>query len=65
MEEAYPEVAAEYRRAITRPMDFRTIEEERLPRYKSIREFQEDLVLTFTNCIEFNGADSELGQLSL
>lgn len=41
------------------PMDFRTIEEERLPDYGNISELQDDLILTFRNCCEFNSDNPE------
>lgn len=44
-------------------MDFRTIEEERLQMYRSIRELQQDLVLTFRNCMQFN-PDGEYHELA-
>jgi len=56
--EAYADVAYEYRGVIEAPMDFRTIEEERIPAYLSIRELQQDLVLVFHNCITFNDSES-------
>jgi hypothetical protein len=52
--ESFPEVADSYLEVIDDPMDFRTIEEERLPAYRSIRELQADLILTFENCVKFN-----------
>ena len=62
--EALPDLADEYRDKIEEPMDFRTIVEERLPRYRSIRELQLDLVTIFHNCIVFNGAKHEYGRLA-
>ena len=41
-------------------MDFRTIEEERLWHYRSISELQIDLVLVFSNCMDYNDDDSPL-----
>lgn len=57
--EAYPEVADQYNAVIEMPMDFRTIEEDRLPRYRSISELQHDLELVFNNCITFNDDENE------
>lgn len=45
-------------------MDFRTIEEERLPAYESIRGLQEDLILTFRNCMKFNRRGTEYWTLA-
>jgi hypothetical protein len=63
--EAYPSVADDYSKVVSNPMDFRTIEEERLQVYRSIAELQQDLILIFDNCIQFNGAASEYGEFSL
>ena len=52
--ETYPEIADAYLEVVEEPMDFRTIEEERLPRYRTIGELQQDLMLVFNNCIAFN-----------
>lgn len=56
---AFPEVGEAYLQRIASPMDFRTIEEERIHRYRSIRELQEDLVLVFGNCMEYNGEGTD------
>eukprot|EP00571_Detonula_confervacea_P009850 CAMPEP_0172301324 /NCGR_PEP_ID=MMETSP1058-20130122/3238_1 /TAXON_ID=83371 /ORGANISM="Detonula confervacea, Strain CCMP 353" /LENGTH=2176 /DNA_ID=CAMNT_0013011391 /DNA_START=239 /DNA_END=6769 /DNA_ORIENTATION=- len=63
--ETFPEMEDEYLKAVKNPMDFRTIEEERLPTYQNIAELQEDLVLTFRNCCEFNGEMSEYYNYSI
>jgi WD40 repeat protein len=55
--EAFPEVGSSYGEVIEQPMDFRTIVEERMPMYQSIQELQDDLILVFRNCIEFNNND--------
>ena len=62
--ESFPEIAEDYLTAIPNPMDFRTIEEERLNSYQSISELQEDLILVFSNCMEYNMPDSDLYCLS-
>jgi Bromodomain len=62
--EAFPEIADSYLEEIEEPMDFRTIEEERLPAYNSIRELQADLMLTFRNCMRFNRRGTEYWMLS-
>lgn len=59
--EAFPAIKVAYRRVVKNPMDFRTIEEERLPIYESISQLQEDLILVFQNCVDFNGKDTEFG----
>jgi len=59
--EAYPEVTEAYHSVIKEPMDFRTIEQCQLQRYKSIRDLQRDLRLIFNNCLVFNQeSNSEL-----
>ena len=58
--EAYPDLQQSYLQHIATPMDFRTIEEERLWYYRSITELQHDLILVFSNCMEFNDTDSPL-----
>jgi hypothetical protein len=62
--EAFPGIADAYGELIDEPMDFRTIEEECLPMYRSIRELQNDLIKVFHNCIIFNGESNEFGQLA-
>jgi hypothetical protein len=62
--EAFPGIADAYSEMIDEPMDFRTIEEDGLPMYRSIRELQNDLVKVFHNCIIFNGETNEYGQLA-
>ena len=57
--EAFPEVADAYLNAISDPMDFRTIEEERLPAYQDMQELQDDLIQTFRNCCVYNGEGSD------
>lgn len=56
--ENYPELKDVYSERISQPMDYRTIEEERLWYYQSITELQADLLLVFYNCMEFNEPDS-------
>lgn len=62
--EAFPEVAKDYLKVTKKPMDFRTIREDRLPWYKSANELREDLTLVFDNCITYNGEDSEYSLLA-
>jgi len=63
--EAYPFLAADYLEFVKDPMDFRTIEEERIPQYKRIKDLQTDLLLIFDNCCQFNGTDTEMGQYAM
>jgi hypothetical protein len=56
--EVYPAIANEYLKVVKNPMDFRTIEEDRLPQYHHIAELQEDIILTFRNCCIYNGGVS-------
>ena len=60
--EQLPELANVYREVVSTPMDFQTIEGERVHSYTSIQGLQNDLVLVFQNCIQFNGANTEYGQ---
>ena len=62
--ETLPEIRHQYQEVISKPMDFRTIEEERIHYYTSITELQDDLILIFQNCIRFNSASSEYGQFA-
>lgn len=57
---AYPDIAQAYKQTVAYPMDLRTILEDRVHRYRSIRELQEDLLLVFDNCIIFNEDGSHL-----
>lgn len=63
--EAYPELAAEYMQVVESPMDFRTIKEERVHEYESIKELQGDLILVFKNCCTFNEAGSDVWIMTL
>jgi hypothetical protein len=55
----YPDIADEYLSRVKEPMDFTTIEEQRLPEYHHMCELQDDLILTFRNCCFFNEETSE------
>ena len=57
--EAFPEVADSYLSVVSEPIDFRTIEEERLPAYQDMHELQEDLIKVFRNCCVFNGEGTD------
>lgn len=63
--ESYPHLSGDYMAAVDVPMDFRTIDEERIPKYKSIKDLQRDLFLIFDNCSQFNGAGTEMGQYAM
>ena len=63
--ESNPEIADAYLEAIKEPIDLRTIEEERIPQYESIKELQNDLMLMLENCCNYNGIDSFFGQYAL
>lgn len=58
----YPELADSYLKVVTEPMDLRTIQEERVHLYQHIKELQDDLLLIFRNCINFNGVDDAVGK---
>jgi Bromodomain len=62
--ETLPELKHHYLSKISRPMDFRTIEEERIQYYSSITELQDDLICIFSNCIKFNGEMSDYAQFA-
>ena len=57
--EEFPNIQEEYLREVKNPMDFRTIENERLCSYGHISELQEDLILTFRNCCIYNVEKTE------
>ena len=57
--EEHPAITEDYLRKVKSPMDFHTIEDERLHTYGHIAELQEDLILTFCNCCVFNGKKTE------
>jgi len=59
--DVHPEIKASYLTAIEEPMDFETIREERVYTYESVRELQQDLILCFQNCVEFNGGMNVFG----
>jgi Bromodomain len=63
--ESYPELANDYLEIVDEPMDFRTIEEERIPQYTKIKDLQTDLFMVFDNCSQFNGADTDMGQYAV
>eukprot|EP00536_Pseudo-nitzschia_multiseries_P002298 jgi/Psemu1/322494/estExt_fgenesh1_pg.C_300048 len=62
--EAYPDIADAYLSIIETPMDLRTIEEERVNIYSSIKMLQKDLIVMFRNCWLYNGQDSEFGAIA-
>lgn len=51
--ETNPEVAERYLKKIERPMDLQTIR-DKISSYRVISELQEDLILMFKNCYDFN-----------
>lgn len=63
--ELVPDLEEIYATKIETPMDFRTIEEERINYYESIQELQEDLILVFRNCATFNGPSSEYSAFAM
>ena len=62
--ESLPHIKDEYMKVVSHPMDFKTIEEERIPSYTSITNLRDDLILTFQNSIQFNGPKSKFGKIS-
>jgi Bromodomain len=63
--ESFPEQADAYLASISNPMDFRTIKEDRLHVYKSILELQEDLIIVFSNAMDYNEPGSAFHELAL
>jgi Bromodomain len=61
----FPEIRDSYFSMISTPMDFTTIESEMLPNYESIFEFEENLILVFENCIQFNGDKNPFGLFAI
>lgn len=61
--ESLPQIKDDYLKVVSQPMDFRTIE-ERANSYKLVTELRDDLILTFMNCIEFNGDASPYGRIA-
>ena len=57
--EQVPKLRDRYLSEIKNPMDFRTIKEDRVQTYQSIKELQADLVLVFRNCTIFNPKPSD------
>mmetsp|Transcript_9846 Transcript_9846/g.23194 ORF Transcript_9846/g.23194 Transcript_9846/m.23194 type:complete len:2231 (+) Transcript_9846:109-6801(+) len=58
--ETYPDLEMAYLTVVETPMDLRTIEEERVHQYESVKELQEDLILMFKNCCAFNETGTDL-----
>lgn len=63
--EAYPEISEAYSQQVKNPIDFRTIQEEKLPYYSRISQLQDDLIQVFQNCVDFNGESDDLGQYAI
>lgn len=61
--DAFPHVAEAYLNAIAKPIDLTTIVNN-VRAYLNIQELQQDLILMFKNCCDFNGYDSYLGRYS-
>lgn len=61
--DAFPQIADAYLNAITKPIDLTTIINN-VRAYLSIHELQQDLILMFKNCCDYNGYDSDLGRYS-
>ena len=53
----------DYPNVIKNPMDFGTIKQRLNSNYyHRIQEFLDDMMLTFDNCLKFNGEDSAVGK---
>jgi hypothetical protein len=57
--EQYPEIAQEYRKIVSTPMDLRTIK-GKLSSYRTFKEFDEDVCLMYRNAENFNKYDKFL-----
>jgi hypothetical protein len=55
--EQCPQLKEVYLQKVHKPMDFHTIEEERIHSYTSMADLLQDLELIFHNCISFNSSD--------
>ena len=62
--EQVPELRDSYLEVVKTPMDFKTIEEERVHSYTAISDLEDDLELIWDNCIRFNGPASVYGQIA-
>ena len=62
--EAVPQVKDAYLKKIATPMDFGTIEKQ-LRKYDYMSQIQQDIILVYRNCCDFNGLDSEYGQYAM
>ncbi len=51
--EQFPEIADKYRNKIKNPMDFSTIR-KRIPTYRVMADFQNDVILVFQNCCNYH-----------
>lgn len=52
----------DYKRVIAKPMDFGTIKENlRKHEYKSMQQFIDDVQVVFSNCLTYNGENSQVG----
>lgn len=58
--ETYPDIKDDYLKVVESPLDLRTIEEERVCQYESIKDLQKDLTLVFQNCCSFNPPESAI-----
>jgi len=58
--EQFPRLKDSYLRVVTEPMDFGTIQNERIGSYRIISDLQKDLILTFSNCCTYNEKGSEI-----
>ncbi len=57
--EVNPTIKNKYLKQIQNPMDFSTIE-TRIASYRNMTELQDDLILVFRNCCEYNAPRSNL-----
>lgn len=62
--ETNPEVAERYLKKIERPMDLQTIR-DKISSYRVISELQDDLILMFKNCYDFNTKSSGYKQYAM
>ncbi|CAD8058930.1 unnamed protein product [Paramecium primaurelia] len=56
----------DYYDIVKKPMDFGTIKQKlNTNHYKNCKEFYNDIILVFDNCVLYNGSENDIGQIGL
>ncbi|CAD8068392.1 unnamed protein product [Paramecium sonneborni] len=56
----------DYYDIVKKPMDFGTVKQKlNTNQYKNCKEFYNDIILVFDNCVLYNGSENEVGQIGL